>query len=76
MSVNDLSPADIQGYLYQRLRNKHNQNFHWEKRWFVLLGNCLYGFNNKEDPRAAFLVFLHDFTAAVALEVPYLRQRL
>lgn len=69
MSVNDLSPADIQGMLYQRLRNKHNQNVHWEKRYFVLLGNCLYGFKNKEDPRAACLIFLSGFTVAVASEV-------
>ncbi|XP_060516788.1 uncharacterized protein LOC132696152 [Cylas formicarius] len=69
VTVNDLSPADIQGYLYQRLRGKHNQNVHWEQRWFVLLGNCLYGFTNKEDPRAAFLIFLSGFTVAVASEV-------
>ncbi|KAJ8920841.1 hypothetical protein NQ315_015633 [Exocentrus adspersus] len=69
VSVNELSPADIQGYLYQRLRGKHNQNVHWEKRWFVLLGNCLYGFKTKEDPRAACLIFLSGFTVAVASEV-------
>ncbi|KAH1014052.1 hypothetical protein HUJ04_002948 [Dendroctonus ponderosae] len=69
VTVNDLSPADIQGYLYQRLRNRQTQNVHWERRWFVLLGSCLYGFKNKDDPRAATLIFLHDFTVAVASEV-------
>ncbi|KAJ8946682.1 hypothetical protein NQ318_019997 [Aromia moschata] len=69
VTVNDLSPADIQGYLYQRLRGKHNQNVHWEKRWFVLLGNFLYGFKSKEDPKAACLIFLSGFTVAVASEV-------
>ncbi|XP_023021826.2 connector enhancer of ksr [Leptinotarsa decemlineata] len=69
VTVNDLSPADIQGYLYQRLRGKHNQNVHWEKRWFVLLGNCLYGFRTKECPKAACLIFLSGFTVAVASEV-------
>ncbi|KAJ3643908.1 hypothetical protein Zmor_026590 [Zophobas morio] len=48
---------------------KHNQNIHWEKRWFVLLGSCLYGFKTKEDPRAACLIFLSGFTVAVASEV-------
>ncbi|KAG5898199.1 hypothetical protein JTB14_005579 [Gonioctena quinquepunctata] len=69
VTVNDLSPADIQGFLYQRLRGKHNQNVHWEKRWFVLLGNCLYGFRTKECPKAACLIFLSGFTVAVASEV-------
>ncbi|EFA03078.1 uncharacterized protein cnk [Tribolium castaneum] len=69
VTVNDLNPPDTQGYLYQRLRSKHNQNVHWEKRWFVLLGSCLYGFKTKEDPRAACLIFLSGFTVAVASEV-------
>ncbi|XP_050502012.1 uncharacterized protein LOC114337798 isoform X1 [Diabrotica virgifera virgifera] len=69
VTVNDLSPADIQGYLFQRLRGKHNQNVHWEKRWFVLLGSCLYGFKAKEDPKAACLIFLSGFTVALASEV-------
>ncbi|CAH1971610.1 unnamed protein product [Acanthoscelides obtectus] len=69
VSVTELSPADIQGYLYQRLRGKHNQNVHWEKRWFVLLGSCLYGFKTKEDTKAACLIFLSEFTVAVASEV-------
>lgn len=69
VTVNDLSPADIQGFLYQRLRSKHNQNVHWEKRWFVLLGNCLYGFKSKDDPKAACLIFLSGFTVALASEV-------
>jgi hypothetical protein len=69
VTVNDLNPPDTQGFLYQRLRSKHNQNIHWEKRWFVLLGSCLYGFKTKEDPRAACLIFLSGFTVAVASEV-------
>ncbi|XP_044267654.1 uncharacterized protein LOC123013286 [Tribolium madens] len=69
VTVNDLNPPDTQGYLYQRLRSKQNQNVHWEKRWFVLLGSCLYGFKTKEDPRAACLIFLSGFTVAVASEV-------
>ncbi|XP_076269271.1 connector enhancer of ksr isoform X2 [Rhynchophorus ferrugineus] len=69
VTVNDLTPADNQGYLYQRLRGKHNPNVHWEKRWFVLLGSCLYGFKNKDDPRASCLIFLSDFTVSVANEV-------
>ncbi|XP_049822493.1 uncharacterized protein LOC109594029 isoform X2 [Aethina tumida] len=67
VTVNDLSPCDIQGFLYQRLRSKNN--IHWTKRWFVLLGNYLYGFKTKEDPRAACLIFLSGYTVAVANEV-------
>lgn len=48
VSVKDLQACDMQGYLYQRLRNKQSQNIHWEKRWFVLLGSCLYGFKTKD----------------------------
>lgn len=70
VSVSDLSSsAEIQGYLFQRLRSRHNQNVHWEKRWFVLLGNYLYGFRTKEDSKAACLIFLSGFTVAVASEV-------
>ncbi|KAL3281327.1 hypothetical protein HHI36_004538 [Cryptolaemus montrouzieri] len=69
VTVNDLNPPDIQGWLYQRLREKHTQHVSWEKRWFVLLGNCLYGYKMKEDPRAACLIFLSGFTVAVASEV-------
>lgn len=70
VTVNDLSSsAEIQGYLFQRLRSRHNQNVHWEKRWFVLLGNYLYGFRTKEDSKAACLIFLSGFTVAVASEV-------
>ncbi|XP_045470038.1 uncharacterized protein LOC123677516 isoform X2 [Harmonia axyridis] len=69
VTVNDLSPPDIQGWLYQRLRMKQTQNVSWERRWFVLLGNCLYGYKSKDDPRAACLIFLSGFTVAVASEV-------
>ncbi|KAK9870665.1 hypothetical protein WA026_008227 [Henosepilachna vigintioctopunctata] len=69
VTVQDLSPPDIQGWLYQRLRIKQTQHVSWEKRWFVLLGNCLYGFKSKDDPRAACLIFLCGFTVAVANEV-------
>ncbi|XP_044750427.1 uncharacterized protein LOC123310821 isoform X2 [Coccinella septempunctata] len=69
VTVNDLSPPDIQGWLYQRLRLKQTQHVSWERRWFVLLGNCLYGYKSKEDPRAACLIFLSGFTVAVASEV-------
>lgn len=65
----DLSPPDIQGFLYQRQRNKHNQNVPWIKRWFVLLGSCLYGFKTKEDSKATCLIFLSGFTVAIANEV-------
>lgn len=67
VTVNDLSPGDIQGYLYQRLRA--HQSFQWEKRWFVLSGSCLYGFKAKDSPKAACLIFLSGFTVAVANEV-------
>lgn len=62
-----MSPGDIQGYLYQRLRNK--PNVHWEKRWFVLSGNSLYAFKNKDSTRASCVIFLSGFTVAVANEV-------
>lgn len=61
--------AEIQGYLYQRLRTKQTQHVHWEKRWFVLAGNCLYGFQYKEDSKAACLIYLSGFTVALASEV-------
>lgn len=68
--MNELSSvAEIQGYLYQRLRTKQTQNVHWEKRWFVLSGSCLYGFTTKEDTKAACLIFLSGFIVAVASEV-------
>lgn len=70
VGVSDLSSsAEIQGFLFQRLRSRHNQNVHWERRWFVLLGNCLYGFRTKDDTKAACLIFLSGFTVAVASEV-------
>lgn len=68
--MNDLNPADIQGYLYQRLRA--HQSFQWEKRWFVLSGSCLYGFKSKDSAKAACLIFLSGFTVAVANEVSLL----
>lgn len=71
VTVNDLSPADIQGYLYQRLRA--HQSFQWEKRWFVLSGSCLYGFKSKDSAKAACLIFLSGFTVAVANEVNFLK---
>lgn len=67
VSVKDLNPCDIQGYLYQRLRNKHTQNGNWEKRWFVLTGNLLYGFKNKDVSKCLFniknsaLIFVYFF---------------
>lgn len=69
VSVADLSSSDIQGFLYQRQRNKHNQNVPWIKRWFVLLGSCLYGFKTKDDLKATCLIFLSGFTVAIANEV-------
>lgn len=70
--MHDLSPPDMQGWLYQRLRLKQTQHVSWEKRWFVLLGNCLYGYKSIDDPRAACLIFLSGFTVAVASEVLFL----
>lgn len=67
VTVNDLHPAEIQGYLYQRLRA--HQSFQWEKRWFVLSGSCLYGFKTKDSAKAACLIFLSGFTVSVANEV-------
>lgn len=69
VSVSDLSPGDIQGYLYQRLRNKQTTNVHWEKRWFVLTANCLYGFKTKDSVKASCLIFLSGFTVSIANEV-------
>ncbi|CAH0556503.1 unnamed protein product [Brassicogethes aeneus] len=67
VSVNDLNPCETQGFLYQRLRGKNS--VHWNKRWFVLYGNSLYGFKSKEDHKAACLIFLSGYTVAVANEV-------
>lgn len=69
VSVSDVSPGEMQGYLYQRLRNKQNQNVHWEKRWFVLNRNCLYGFKLKESIKAECFISLSGFTVSPATEV-------
>lgn len=69
VSVGDVSPGEMQGYLYQRLRNKQNQNVHWEKRWFVLNRNCLYGFKSKESIKAECFISLSGFTVSPATEV-------
>lgn len=69
VSVSDVTPGEIQGYLYKRLRSKHNQNVHWEKRWFVLNQNCLYGFKSKESLKAECYIYLAGFTVTEATEV-------
>lgn len=69
MCAKDVGPGEIQGYLHQRLRSKHNQSVHWEKRWFVLTGNHLYGFKTKDSLKAECLIFLSGFTVSVASEV-------
>lgn len=69
VSVNDVSPGELQGFLYQRLRNKHTQSVSWEKRWFILNGNIFYGFKSKEATKADWFIHLAGFTATVATEV-------
>lgn len=69
VSVLDVSPGEVQGFLFQRLRHKQTQNVHWEKRWFVLNSNCLYGFKCKESPKADCFIYLSGFTVTVANEV-------
>ncbi|XP_018336617.1 uncharacterized protein LOC108745062 isoform X2 [Agrilus planipennis] len=69
VSVKDVSPGELSGYLCQRLRSKHSQNVHWEKRWFVLSCDNLYGFKNKDSTKADCLIFLSDYTVSVATEV-------
>ncbi|KAK5646089.1 hypothetical protein RI129_004553 [Pyrocoelia pectoralis] len=69
VTVKDVAPGEIQGYLHQRLRSKQSQSVQWEKRWFVLNGSCLYGFLSKESIKAKCLIFLSGFTASIASEV-------
>ncbi|XP_044742809.1 uncharacterized protein LOC123305220 [Chrysoperla carnea] len=69
VSVKDVSPGEIQGYLYQRIRNKTTQNVNWIKRWFILNGSALYGFKSKDASKAECVVFLPGFTVSLATEV-------
>lgn len=67
VSVNDVMPGELSGYLYARLRIK--QNVTWQKRWFVLNGNCLYGFKTNDAKKAECFICLTGFTATIAQEV-------
>lgn len=69
MSVNDVSPGDLEGYLYQRFRNRDVQSAYWNKLWFILIGNRLYGFSSKDAMKADVLIYLTGFTACLATEV-------
>lgn len=69
VSVNDVSPGDMEGFLYQRFRTRDGQKVFWDKLWFVLIGNRLYGFSSKEALKADVLIYLTGFTVCHATEV-------
>ncbi|KAI4464624.1 connector enchancer of kinase suppressor of ras [Holotrichia oblita] len=69
VSVNDVSPGDMEGFLYQRFRTRDGQKAYWDKLWFVLIGNRLYGFTSKESVKADVLIYLTGFTVCHATEV-------
>ncbi|KRT84398.1 PDZ domain-containing protein [Oryctes borbonicus] len=69
VSVNDVSPGDMEGFLYQRFRTRDGQKAYWDKLWFVLIGNRLYGFSSKEALKADVLIYLTGFTVCHATEV-------
>lgn len=58
ISVKDLGSGDLQGWLYQRCRSKNTSNVNWDLRWYVLVGNTLYGFKNKDVSIAYLMLFL------------------
>nr|XP_022908105.1 uncharacterized protein LOC111419521 [Onthophagus taurus] len=69
VSVADVTPGDMEGYLFQRFRPKDGQAAYWDKLWFILIGNRLYGFTSKEATKANVLIYLTGFTVSLASEV-------
>lgn len=63
-----LELSDIQGHLFRRTKDKHGVTY-WAKLYFVLVESALYGFRNKNSPKANCLIFLPGFTISLAKEV-------
>ncbi|XP_076060504.1 connector enhancer of ksr isoform X4 [Oratosquilla oratoria] len=62
ISCRDLGQGDHQGWLYRRRDSKaFLLSHHWERRWFVLKKNILYGYRDKDAIKADSLVYLPGF---------------
>ncbi|KAK7072018.1 Connector enhancer of kinase suppressor of ras [Halocaridina rubra] len=70
ISCRDLGQGDHQGWLYRRRDNKGFLLPHrWERRWFILKKNSLYGYRDREAVKADSLVYLPGFHVCPANDV-------
>ncbi|XP_071536525.1 uncharacterized protein cnk isoform X3 [Panulirus ornatus] len=70
ISCRDLGQGDHQGWLYRRRDNKGFLLPHrWERRWFILKKNYLYGYRDREAVRADSLIYLPGFHVCPAADV-------
>ncbi|CAL4118337.1 unnamed protein product, partial [Meganyctiphanes norvegica] len=70
ISCRELGPGDQQGWLHRRRDSKGFLLSHrWERRWFILKKNYLYGYRDKEAIRADSLIFLPGFHVCPASDV-------
>ncbi|XP_051174533.1 probable serine/threonine-protein kinase DDB_G0282963 [Leptopilina boulardi] len=66
ISVKELSPVDLEGWLIYRSRGAGGA---WAKAWFVLKGASLFRFKLQDSIKADCLIALAGFTASQAQEV-------
>ncbi|XP_066981930.1 serine-rich adhesin for platelets isoform X1 [Macrobrachium rosenbergii] len=70
ISCRELGQGDHQGWLYRRRDNKGFLLSHrWERRWFILKKNYLYGYRDREAVRADSLIYLPGFHVCPASDV-------
>ncbi|KAB7501727.1 hypothetical protein Anas_13248, partial [Armadillidium nasatum] len=70
ISCRDLGLGDHHGWLYRRKDSKGFLLSHrWEKRWFILKKNSLYGYRDKDSLKADSLIYLPGFHVCPAPEV-------
>nr|XP_045594564.1 uncharacterized protein LOC123755796 isoform X1 [Procambarus clarkii] len=70
ISCRELGQGDHQGWLHRRRDNKGFLLPHrWERRWFILKKNYLYGYRDREAVRADSLIYLPGFHVCPATDV-------
>ncbi|KAK3875471.1 hypothetical protein Pcinc_019657 [Petrolisthes cinctipes] len=70
ISCRELGQGDHQGWLHRRRDNKGFLLPHrWERRWFILKKNYLYGYRDREAVRADSLIYLPGFDVSPATDV-------
>ncbi|XP_063608203.1 uncharacterized protein LOC134782598 isoform X4 [Penaeus indicus] len=70
ISCRELGQGDHQGWLLRRRDNKGFLLPHrWERRWFILKKNYLYGYRDREAVRADSLIYLPGFHVCPAPDV-------